>query len=320
MSTGKAHVAPRAPRSSGTWINRADALDVLAGKHDKGLIDDTLAEQLRSLIERGFAHLPGAVAPSLVDRYRELFDRVWDAPPRELMYIDNEGHVARVNAGVRDKIVRVVNLNLHFDAGPAIMFPDAVLRLLGAVYERPPVCFQTMSFRHGSRQPVHVDTAYLPLVSDPLDLLASWTALEDVEPGSGELIYYEGSHRIGEFLFDGRSKALSAGPEQHDAFLEYLTTECERRGLPLRRFTPRKGDVLIWTADFAHGGGEVTRPGALRRSLVCHFMPYGTRPSFYDASRECIVGYGPAFRLQRESEAPTPVRRLLRVLSRLAGR
>ena len=312
-----AHVVARAPRAGGPWIYRADAAKLLADKRDKGAIDDALAAQLESLIARGYVHLPSAVPPPVIDGYRALFDRIWDAPPRGLQYLDDSG-VAPVSAAVRDQIVRVINLHLHYAAGPALMFPAAVVRLLAAVYERPPVCFQSMSFRHGSQQPIHVDTAYLPLVRDPFDLTASWTALEDVQEGSGELVYYEGSHRLAEeFLFGGRSKAVADGPEQHAEFLEWLTAECERRALPRRSFLPRKGDVLVWAADFAHGGAAVTRPGVLRRSFVCHFMPFGTRPAFYDASRERIVAYGSGFRLERESERGGPIARLVRRLSSL---
>ncbi len=307
-------IAPRPANREGVWIHRSDAVEVLARKIDAGVVDDTTADQLRSLIERGYAHLPAAVAPVLVDRYAALFDSVWDAPPRGLQYIDDDGVVGSLTAAERDRTVRVVSLHLHSGDGPDLVFPAAVQRLLAAVYDRPPVCFQSMSFRHGSQQPIHLDTAYLPLSHDPLALMASWTALQDVEPGTGELVYYEGSHRIPEFRFGGRSKAVVDAPDQHAAFLEYLESECARRGLMRRTFTPRKGDVLVWTADLAHGGGKVTRPERLRRSFVCHFMPLGARPTFYDSSREAVVPYGHAFRLRRESEATSPLRRLFRVL------
>lgn len=113
--------------------------------------------------------------------------------------------------------MRVVSLHLHSADGARLLFPPAVVRLLSAVYERPPVCFQSMSFRHGSQQ-----------------------------------------------------------------------------------------------SDLVHGGAPVTRPGLLRRSFVAHFMPLGARPTFYDASREAIVRYGAGFRLRRESESPTLLRRLAR--------
>ena len=34
-----------------------------------------------------------------------------------------------------------------------------------------------------------------------MELIASWIALEDVQPGSGELMYVPGSHRFEVFIF-----------------------------------------------------------------------------------------------------------------------
>jgi len=42
----------------------------------------------------------------------------------------------------------------------------------------------------------------------PVELLASWNALEDIQPGSGELVYYPKSHLFPEFLFDDKYKWL----------------------------------------------------------------------------------------------------------------
>jgi phytanoyl-CoA hydroxylase len=315
VATRSSRIAARTLAQAGTWIYRSDAEEILARKLESRVVDDSVAEALKSLINRGYVHLRSAVPAAVVEEYVELFDRSWDTPPRCLQYIDGDGITGPVSARQRDLIVRVVNLHLHLGNGPELVFPAPLLRLLSAVYERPPVCFQSMSFRHGSQQPIHVDTAYLPLSHDPLALLASWTALQDVKPGSGELVYYEGSHRIPEFLFGGRSKAMADGPEQHAEFLAYLESECERRGLKRAAFTPRKGDVLVWAADLAHGGAQATQPELLRRSLVCHFMPLGSRPVFYEASREPVVPYGPAFRLKRHSESPSLLRRLARVFT-----
>ena len=292
------------------WIHASDALQTLARKIELGVLPEDVGAQIRSLIEHGYVQLPAAIDAATVDRFRALFDSVWTAPPRGLQYIDGSGVVGDVTPVQRDEIVRVVGLHTHSADGPELVFPPALYRLLHAVYERPPVCFQSMSFRHGSQQPIHLDTAYLPLAPDPMSLLASWIALQDVEPGSGELIYYEGSHRLDQFLFGGRSKTMSDAPDAHGAFLEYLAAECERRGLQRRTFRPRKGDILVWSADLAHGGDRVVQSGLLRRSLVCHFMPLGSRPTFYDASRELIVRYGRGFRLRRESESRSPLRRL----------
>ena len=54
---------------------------------------------------------------------------------------------------------------------------------------------------------MHQDTAYVVVQKSPLSLAASWIAMEDIQEESGELQYYEGSHRIPDFTFNDTSKS-----------------------------------------------------------------------------------------------------------------
>jgi ectoine hydroxylase-related dioxygenase (phytanoyl-CoA dioxygenase family) len=141
---------------------------------------------------------------------------------------------------------------------------------------------QSISFEYGSQQSMHQDTAYV--VSErPLCLAATWIALEDIEEGSGELMYYPGSHRFGHFLFSGLYKSWKRGRDgdaAHAMFLEQLHTQARERGIREQRFMARKGDVLVWHADLAHGGSPIRLEGRTRRSLVTHFCPRSVKP-FY---------------------------------------
>jgi hypothetical protein len=48
-------------------------------------------------------------------------------------------------------------------------------------------------------------------------LMASWVALEDIQPDSGELEYYVGSHTLEDYLFDG-----------HHKWMPFRSTECQQ--------------------------------------------------------------------------------------------
>jgi ectoine hydroxylase-related dioxygenase (phytanoyl-CoA dioxygenase family) len=52
--------------------------------------------------------------------------------------------------------------------------------------ERPALAFQSLYFRWGSRQDIHQDTVFVK-VSSPMEMVASWVALEDIQTDSGEL-------------------------------------------------------------------------------------------------------------------------------------
>ena len=43
----------------------------------------------------------------------------------------------------------------------------------------------------------------------------------------------------------------------------------------------KKGDILVWHADLAHGGSPVTRPELTRQSLVGHFCPRSANPNYF---------------------------------------
>ena len=81
-----------------------------------------------------------------------------------------------------------------------ILLQNELSQFLKLCFEVPPLLFQSLSFIKGSNQGIHQDTAYV-VTDQPMKLIASWIALEDINPGSGELEFYPQSHRYDEFLF-----------------------------------------------------------------------------------------------------------------------
>ena len=188
---------------------------------------------------------------------------------------------------------RVVDIHAVRPLALELLFAPAITRFLNIIFERPPHLFQSLTFECGSEQDIHQDTAYV-VVHPPMEFVASWIALESVQPGSGELQYYEGSHRISEYLFSDEHKSWNPerdGMEQHGEWLGLLHQKSQELGLPLRRFLPEQGDVLIWSADLAHGGSEVQDRSLTRRSLVGHYCPAGTTPNYftYRADRTTVM-------------------------------
>jgi ectoine hydroxylase-related dioxygenase (phytanoyl-CoA dioxygenase family) len=120
-------------------------------------------------------------------------------------------------------------------------------------------------------------------VDRPLELAACWIALEDVRPGAGELIYVPGSHRFDDFDFNGKKhwSPVEDGPEKHEEWARWIHIEAERRQLPVGRFLAKRGDILIWHADLAHGGSPIVDPALTRQSLVGHFCPSGRSPHYF---------------------------------------
>jgi hypothetical protein len=150
----------------------------------------------------------------------------------------------------------------------------AILDLLRHVYGREPFAFQTLNFAVGSEQPYHSDAIHFH--SEPQGFMCGlWIPLADVEPESGPLLYYPGSHRL-PYL---SAASLDLTPEQVAAedhpqrFFEPSWREAiERLQLEPEHFLPRRGEALIWHANLLHGGSAVLNRHSRRWSQVVHYF------------------------------------------------
>jgi ectoine hydroxylase-related dioxygenase (phytanoyl-CoA dioxygenase family) len=132
-------------------------------------------------------------------------------------------------------------------------------------------------------------------MEEPLHMLATWVALEDVVPGRGELTYYDGSHRIADYPFADGSKRLTPGRDDAERVRAHVLAECARLGCEKRDFLAKKGDVFIWSADLAHGSKPRTRPDEeTRMSVVTHYCPQTTRPFWFrfHPTKRKLIPYG----------------------------
>ena len=312
-------------RYGGLWTDRRDAHEVLTHKKADGQIDEEMARNFEHFIDKGYVIFPRAVANELIDEYLNMFEQAWLNPPAGI-YAHCNRKILPLSMDLYDSIAKVSDLHYYFPRAHEIIFPEPVRRFLTLVYDRPPVVFQTKSMRKGTEEPLHTDTGPLAL-TEPVALTASWLALEDVDLRAGALEYISGSHHV-EVLVNGVSKA------HHDDYVAYhnalteIRQRCKENGLPVVKFTAKKGDVLIWAADLMHGGAKIDDPTLTRKSLVCHFMPLGAMPTFYDFSKVNYVPYpNGTYALDRNTPRSTEVSatsgiatRGIGLLRRISGR
>lgn len=275
-------------RFGGLWVDRLDAEQVLA---EKLKTDPNVAEQealIRAFMQNGFVILPGAVSHEQIDRYRAELQAQIDSgnsPIKVSVPVvgpQDKDVIPLHEADILTPLSKILDTYQYIDSAIPMIFNDKVTRFLRAVFEDDIWAFQGLHFERGSTQAVHQDTAYV-VSENPLHVCASWLALEDVQPGSGELMYYVGSHRNPDWVYSEKYKHYNHerdAHEQHMGHLEYLHKVSQERGLPLEHFLPKKGDVLIWSADLAHGGSQIVDPSLTRRSLVTHFSPASSEPYY----------------------------------------
>ncbi len=73
---------------------------------------------------------------------------------------------------------------------------------------------------------------------------------------------------------------MPANSGEYRSYVDSLHKRSAERGLARRRFLAKKGDVLLWSADLAHGGSTYTDKGITRKSLVTHYCPVSCRPIY----------------------------------------
>jgi len=267
----------------GMWIDATDRGAVLT--RIAAIADPVLRGRVAMFERDGFVVLPQAVSHAAIAEYLQQYAAA--AAGGQMLMSVPHGPMSGPFVAEKTAIpgTKVLDTAILFPAGDALSFSPLISQFLRVLFGGPALAFQSLHFAVGSTQTIHQDTAYVVLDREPMKLVASWIALEDVEAGSGELIYYIGGHRMREYVYaDGASKHFDPGRDggpAHHRHLAYLTEEAARRGFPKGSFLPKKGDVLLWHADLPHGGGEITRPGSSRLSLVTHYCPAAETPHYF---------------------------------------
>ncbi len=271
----------------GPWTGEQAALDELRARLASGACPAHLEAALKHYIEFGYVILENAVPEPAVDAFNAEVEQAWrDSDGR--IKLEIEAAYQNLRSELRTEKVKLLDLYAGSEAARVMTFSERISEFLTAVFECRPLAFQGLYFDHGTEQPIHQDTAYVPVLP-ALDMAAAWIACEDVVEGSGELAYYPGSHRFPMFLFpEGRRhwEMGEDGWDVHERYLASLHEHAGERGIELQKFLPSKGDVLIWSADLAHGGSEVTRGGTTRKSLVVHYCPETREPGYFTKTPE----------------------------------
>jgi hypothetical protein len=271
----------------GLWLDRADWEVRLEARN----FPEPMAHDLRKFVADGYVIFEQAAAQEAVDAFQREVERSFRQGNPSLLYQRHgDRHTVPLDGPVDRLGTRVVD---SFAAVPPALDLFASPRLvdfLNALFGEDPLLFQSLSFDQGSQQGLHQDTAYV-VVDRPLELAACWIALEDVKPGSGELMYAPGSHRLPDWEFGAGRKHFDGSQdthENHQAWARYLVDQAAISPRGVERFLAKKGDILVWHADLAHGGSPVTDPSLTRQSLVGHFCPQSAHPNYF--------GYNPARR------------------------
>lgn len=233
-----------------------------------------LRGQLLFFMHNGYVVLERAIEPELIDAYLadvyDLFDQ------RCLSVMISAGY--NQYSTIRDfkdqdyyrHGLRIIDFHNSSIAAKKLSLHRSLARFLGHIFREAPVVMQSLTFMKSTQQEIHQDHAYV-VAETPSHMAASWIALEDIDPKSGPLMYYAGSHTIPIFDWGDGMFRTGQSTKNENQFAEWIHQRSKERGLPLQHHTPRKGDVLIWHGTLGHGGALATDPSLTRKSYVTHY-------------------------------------------------
>jgi phytanoyl-CoA hydroxylase len=223
-----------------------------------------LQQHCLNIIEKGFTVVSQAIS-------RGLCDRIW----RDfLLHVAGAGDESkfRDEDGLHSRLCNFHGVCMGMREAA---FEPRITQILDTLFGVEACIYSSLTFEKSTQQFTHRDCPFF--YTQPEDLFFGvWFALEDVMPYAGPLFYYEGGHMIdvdGKEI--GRRNAGKHGDPLGECFDEYTKTihqECEKN-LKRRTLELKKGDAVIWHPRLPHGGSQIEKKAATRRSMVLHYIP-----------------------------------------------
>jgi len=241
------------------WLDRPDAAVRLESHPDFLELDTAMRDKVRQFVRDGFFVLEQYHAASVTDAMNAEVDRLLSAGKAGFNYTGR----------------KIFNLHEQSSFADAQFFRQPeLLRLLSFLLGKPVIPFQSLSFVQGSEQRAHSDSIHMT-TEPPGYLIATWSALEDCPADSGPLFYYPGSHRLPYITtqdYESGNTRFTIGDNSNRRYEDRIESLIREHNLKKEVFLAKRGDVLVWHANLLHGGSAITRPGATRRSIVCHYF------------------------------------------------
>ncbi len=253
------------------WHDRApESVEAhLAALAASGAATDDEIVALRHFAREGYLVLPGLID---ADQLATLNAAMDDAVANKV-----EGYEWGASQ-------RLHNLHLTYPAIRDLWRDPRILRVLGLIFGAPAKPYQSLTYVFGSEQLYHQDT--IVLTPFPAGRMCGvWTALEDIQPESGELMIYPKSHKLPRTYM----KDLPGVPKVEGDWTRFgdavapLWGEFLKDRFATEIYQPKAGTVLIWHENLMHAG-RVRRDKSLsRRSIVGHYFADGC-VAYHDAN------------------------------------
>jgi phytanoyl-CoA hydroxylase len=264
------------------WTDTPYAMQRVDGLRAANEITAEEHVDLAHFVDHGWLVMPAAIEPALIDKFAADIRNHHKYPGKFLTTDHRNGKSQpKLSGGTQDRFESLFDLYVNFRSARNACFHPRISRFLSLIFDTKPIACQQLLFQRSNGHRVHQDTSVVA-IEDPMLLVASWIALENVQEGSGELAFYDRSHRLPHYLFKSGNKRMNFADDDQDLYITELDAACRRNGMEYQRFLAKKGDVFFWTADLVHRSHPRTMPeDTSRLSCVTHYHPTTTTPHWF---------------------------------------
>ena len=262
------------------WTDRQDWQAQLNAFSATGLINQAEADHLAHFAEHGWLLMPQAIEPALIDGLVTDLRHLHQSPGLYASTNFRRGGGQKLNGNRPDDFESYFDLYVNLQSSRQVCMHPRITRFLSLVFQSKVLAFQQLLFQYSNGHQWHQDPAYV-VVDTPTFLAATWIALQDIVEGSGELAYYDRSHRLPHYVFGNGGKQHDGNTTDAD-YIRDLEHACRSRQLAMNRLLAKKGDVFFWTADLVHRSHPPSLPeDTPRLSCVTHYCPATSMPLFF---------------------------------------
>ena len=216
----------------GLWTDRTDAAQILAGRIAVGSCVGELQPVLQELIANGFVVLPGVLAPSGLTR-------------KDALAIDLQGK------GITQEADRDSRLRESLDTLAKLLFRDAAVRLLRAVFDDHPVIYRLDKIEEEMSFHQAVSVEALPSPAESLLLYVGFPG------GNSRLDFIRESHEMAEFGPSGKSRWTAEGESDLGAL-------AQQEGLSIGEAEFGNLDIVVVSPGLVHRVSGSSRLPVLR--------------------------------------------------------
>ena len=252
------------------WYDREDCHARLDALLETKKVPPELEHPFRHFLDEGWLEIENHLDTALLERLNGAMDHA--AAHGESGFVPGSSQ-------------RLQRMHLKYQAFWDVTTYSKTQQVVDSLMQVPSNVCQVIGFVNGTQQAPHQDTIHLTAFPRGY-MCGAWLALEDIQPDSGELVVYPGSHRWDPVLMQDFDIAKVQNAEWSD-FARTVEAKwgkmiAESRVEPVI-YRPKAGSLLVWHDRLMHGGSRRVSESLTRKSCVTHHFAQGSIV-YYDST------------------------------------